>query len=109
MVLTHVSQGSTAMDGNEDTLFSDSVENFLYHMVKIYLDPMAGSDAVTIRVYDWDVVAGSYKLYITKKYGPGALTDVSFYSPPLPAHRFKVTIQQTAGTNRTFNWERLSN
>ena len=107
-ILTSVDSGSLAMNGSEDIVFSDSSENFVYHGAKIYLDPMQSSDTITIKVYDWDKVAGSYKIYTIKTL-TGVQNSPAWNLPMTPMHRCKVTIQQTAGTNRTFNWERLSN
>lgn len=108
MVLNHVSQGTITTDGTEQSIVSDSGETFQYHMIKIYTDAMATSDKITIKIYDWDVVAGAYKLYDTIPL-QDSQPNPTFYSPPLPQHRFKVTIQRTAGTDRAYNWERLSN
>jgi hypothetical protein len=111
MVLTSITTSSTTMDGTEKTLFSDSGETFQYNMVYIYLDAMTNTtpDVIVLKVYIWDNQASSLtKTYLTKTF-TGLQPDAVFYLPPLPTHRMKVTLQQTAGTNRTINWERLSN
>lgn len=111
MVLVSADHGSAVMDGTEIVLFSDSVDTLQYNMTYIYLDPMTSvtPDVITIKVYIWDNIAGSFKSYNTKQLTGQQTPDSVYYVPPLPTHRLKVTIQQTAGTNRTFNWERLTN
>lgn len=112
MVLTAVSNGTITTDGTEQTIVSDAGENFKYHMIKVYTDAMVASDKITIKVYDWDVVAAAYKLFTTIPLQDVQTVGVVGYAPPLPQHRFKVTIQRTAtgvGGDKAYNWERLSN
>ena len=110
--LTSVSSGTLTADGTEQTIFADAGENFLYHMAKIFVNNMVASDKVTIRIYDWDIVAAAFVLADTKKL-QDVQTDAKVgYVPPLPQHRMKVTLEQTAtgvGGYKNFNWERLSN
>lgn len=107
MVLTSVSTGTITTDGTEQTIVSDSSENFFWHMIKIYTDSMLSGDKITLKIYDYDTTGAAYKLFDTVPL-QDAQTNPTYFSPPLPCHRFKITIQRTAGTDRAYNWERLS-
>ena len=107
--LTSVATGTKLTDGTEQNLFSDGGENFGYHMLKIYLDAMLAGDKIELRIYDWDTVAGAYKLFDLLTYQDAQTNQVAAYVPPIPMHRCQMSIKRTAGVDRSYNWERLSN
>src|SRR5579863_9590896 len=99
--------GNLTADGLEDTLASGTAASGTF-MPRVNLANMADGDVVELRGY-------------TKANGSdteGQLWYISFANkqsdvlPPLPAtptaEDYKVTLKQTAGTNRTFQWSVLN-
>ena len=72
---------------------------------------MASGDTVIIRTYKWEPNTSAYSLYEEKtvKYSDlkgNESTDMpAVFLPFIPAERYKVTIEQTAGTLRQYPWE----
>lgn len=75
------------------------------------LSNMQSGDKVKIRVYRWEPNTSAYSLYQIKTI---AKTDLkgkesedmpSVYAVFIPTERFKLTIEQTAGTVRQYPWE----
>lgn len=79
----------------------------------LFLDNMLSGDEVVIRTYVWNPQQNIYELYespIVKKSDlPGLPTQstddkTAFFIPPVQSDRFKVTISQTVGTPKAFDW-----
>ena len=67
---------------------------------------MATGDIVTLRVYS-NANAAAYVLAYSATFSGSQPTPLKF-SPPMPVEtggRYEVTLQQTAGTYRTFQWK----
>lgn len=73
----------------------------------IFLDTMQAGDAVTIRIYRWNATAGAWQLSDDETLS-GAQTYKAYELSGMYVNgtmRARLTIVQTAGTNRTFRWE----
>lgn len=96
-------EGSITMDGTEQTL----VEVTTARSVDGYLDlsPMQNGDEIVIRLYGKIKSDGEYRLYDDAKIA-GAQPKPLFYIHRRPTrYGWKITIQQTAGTYRTFDYQ----
>ena len=104
--------GTLTADGTEQTLYYDDepLGVFKPSCLLIDLDLMQGGDTVEIRIYHRLKDAGSLQLlsYVSYTGADGGLSNgmkvVSVDLCPC-RHGFRATIQQSAGTNRDFDWE----
>jgi hypothetical protein len=99
-------EGTVTMDGTEVTVVQDEIPgNPIRHLEGwIDLSPMENGDVVVIRMYIKPTATGDYVKYAEETYSD---------AQPLPALRvvtlparygIKLTMQQTAGTYRTFTY-----
>jgi|SRR6476469_9630921 len=102
MVTLSSSGTQTAVIGTEHTLFSTATSK--YFTGYIDLTNVVAGDTVEIRVSVIAKTAGSYILYFLATYS-GAQSNPLVYLPPLPSDiGYKVTLKQTVGTARTYDW-----
>src|SRR5678816_1035681 len=93
----------TATIGTEHTLYNPTTSKFFTGLVD--LTNMASGDTTEIRVYIIAKTAGSYILYHMQSYS-GVQTTPLVFLPPLPSDiGYKLTLKQTAGTGRTYDWK----
>lgn len=83
-----------------------------YHYAAwLHLDNMASGDQIIIRVYKWDGNNSVYSLYEKKTISYSDLVgqenedQTAVFMPFIPSERYKVTLEQSAGTLREFSWE----
>ena len=102
MVTLSNSGTQTAVIGTEHVLFNPLTSKFFTGYID--LTNMASGDIVEIRVSLIVKTAGSYILYFLQTY-VNAQTNPLVYIPTLPSDvGFKLTLKQTAGTARTYDW-----
>jgi hypothetical protein len=112
-LLTLSSTGGTlTADGTEQTLYIDDEPLGCWHprVLWVDLDNMIAGDTIIIRVYYRLSDAGALKLWDSQAFtgADGGLVnlakilDISFEPN---RHGFSVTLEQTAGTMRTYPWE----
>lgn len=96
---------SQAVDSSETTLFDESGTT-QHYACWIFTDIMGSGDTYVIRIYVQDQATGT-----ERKYAEETLSDAqdpsSFYVPYIATDKYKVTMQKTAGTDRTFKWRRV--
>lgn len=96
-------------DGTEQIVYENSapVDTWIPDNINISLEEMQAGDAVTIRIYLRDKDGGSYRLYDTQNYsGVQSVTGISVRGVP-NRYGLKLTLEQTAGTYRTFDSEAM--
>jgi hypothetical protein len=99
-------EGSVTMDGTEVTVVQDEITgNPIRHLEGwIDLSPMQSGDTVVVRMYIKPTATGGYVKYAEETYSD-AQTMPALHIVTLPAkYGIKLTMQQTAGTNRTFTY-----
>jgi len=107
------SVGSTlTADGSEQTLYVDNEPLGCWRPLNLILDldAMQAGDTIVVKVYHRMSDAGSLKLlsYYTWTGADGGLSNGELLDSVelVPnRHGLQVTLQQTAGTNRTYPWE----
>jgi hypothetical protein len=93
----------TAVIGTEHTLFNPVTNKFF--TAYIDLANMAANDIVEIRVSVIAKAAGAYRQYDIQTYADVQLNPL-VYIAPLPSDiGYKITLKQTAGTARTYDWK----
>ena len=104
--------GLLTADGNEQTLYINNAPLGIFRPVVIYidLDNMAGGDTTDIRVYYRITAGGGLQLLDFAQYvgvDGGLANSIKLISIDLSPARFgvQITLQQTAGVNRTYRWE----
>ncbi|MEM2587952.1 MAG: hypothetical protein QXV23_06595 [Candidatus Bathyarchaeia archaeon] len=100
-------EGSVAMDGTEKVVVLDEISGNPQRYLEGYVDltPMASGDTIVIRQYMKISATGDYVKYAEESYS-GAQSLPLLYITTKPArYGIKITIQQTAGTNRTFTYQ----
>ncbi|MEM2284557.1 MAG: hypothetical protein QXL29_08150 [Zestosphaera sp.] len=102
MLLKIVSKGSITTDGTEQTIF----EYTGLAMLSGYIDlsNMADGDTITINTYAKIKEDGEYKRYGSDTFTGKQEAPALYFPPRLTAYAYKVTIQQTAGTFKTFDY-----
>ena len=112
-ILTLSSTGGTiTADGTEQTLYIDNEPLGCTQGVAAYidLDNMAGGDTTNIRVYHRLNDGGGLQLYDYNSYtgADGGLANsmkvVKIDLGPY-RHGFQLTLEQSAGVNRAYDWE----
>ncbi|MEM1532426.1 MAG: hypothetical protein QW599_06245 [Nitrososphaerota archaeon] len=100
-------EGSVAMDGTEKAVVLDEISGNPQRYLEGYIDlsPMASGDTIVVRQYMKISGTGDYVKYAEESYS-GAQSLPLLYITTKPArYGIKITIQQTAGTNRTFTYQ----
>jgi hypothetical protein len=95
--------GTTTADGTEQTLWDVTSDD--HFSGAIFTHNMLSGDTLEIRQYILDINASTMRLYAINTLS-GAQTATAFYLPFLATKEHKVTIKQTAGTNRAYTWYR---
>ena len=102
MVLGLAGNGAQLTDGTEQTIINQSSVN--HYGTYIFTNNMQVGDELTIRVEVLDNTGITLRKYLDI-----ALTGVQLspavFIPFIPTGQYKVTIQRTAGVDRTYNWE----
>lgn len=97
-----------APDNNENTIFdvTPALNNW---SSQVFINALQSGDTITIKIYVDDVQAGTEKIMYSQSFtGPynGAGVAVGVFLFPIQCTSYKLTLQQSAGTLRTFNWVR---
>lgn len=96
---------------NLETKIIEKTNGPYHYSAWIHLTNMASGDIVVIRVYKWETTSDTYALYEEKtiRYtdlkGTETNNQTAIFLPFIPAERYKVTIEQTAGTLFQIPWE----
>jgi len=106
MALVEGAKGAHAISGigTEDNLFS-SATGLKYYQLYLNTNAMVAGDILELRTFVNDPQSAVERLYDLTTYSGVQPQPVKFV-PPLPTDSFRVTVKQTAGTARTFNWVR---
>ncbi len=98
-----------AVIGTEHTLFTSTLNKNFF--AEIDYSPMLSGDTLEIRVKK-KVKSGGSSRTVRKWTILGAEVDTDnqvFYIPPIGSlYQYDLTIKQTAGTGRTFDWQVMS-
>jgi hypothetical protein len=97
-------EGSLLMTGAEQMLVekTDDKAGLLEGMIN--LTPMAAGDTVVVREYMQVLSTGTYAKYAEETYTDAQTIPLLQIMTRISTHDIKVTIQQTAGTYRTFEY-----
>lgn len=97
-----VSTGTLAATGAEDTL--DTITDPGNYVLKVDANAMQTGDAITIRIYTRVLSGGTDRVEIEETF-VGAQSDPILTSIPVESpHQLQATIEQIAGTNRSYPW-----
>ena len=96
--------GSLLMDGTEQTVREIlTTINKLHYFVD--LTPMLAGDTVVVRQYMQILTAGSFIKYAEETYSEAQSLPLLYVVTKPARYGIRITLQQTLGTNRTFDWE----
>jgi hypothetical protein len=100
-------EGSVAMDGTEKNVVLDEVTNNPSRFLEGYIDltPMASGDTIVIRQYMKIASAGNYIKYAEETYSGAQTLPLLYITTKTGRYGIKITAQQTAGTNRTLQYQ----
>lgn len=101
---TVAGSGTTLADGTEQIIFSStSLASYQPHL---RLNNMQAGDTLVVRVYTKVGASGTMRVVYTATFNDAQTSpDLLQVAPPIPSAReYRVTIQQTAGTNRNYDW-----
>jgi len=98
-------RSSTTADGTEQTIYANtSIRPFIFRNVNIDLSNMAAGDTTIIKKYAM-IDGTNYRLIQSTTYsGAQTLTGIIVSGNEGGVTGVKITIQQTAGTNRSYPW-----
>ena len=101
--LTEHASGTLTADGTEQDVTELTIQATLEGLID--LANMEVGDGVTIREYIKLKSGGTYRLYESATYSD-AQTKPGVHVVKLPGrHGVKITLEQTAGVNRTYDYE----
>lgn len=99
------SHGTQSTTSSEATLF-EIVTGTKYYETFINLKNMTASETFVIRTYIWDEQLGEY-MSIDKQTKSNVQDPVAAMIDMRCGTRYKVTIQRTAGSDKTVTWIRF--
>lgn len=103
MVLTFTN-GEVTTDGTVQTLFDITTDaNF---GTWLFVDTLTATETLEIIISVLDSQDSTMRVYDTFTL-TGVQSDPAKFIPFLATKEYKVTIQLTAGTNRTISWQRI--
>lgn len=99
------SSGSqTATVGTEHTLYNPTTNKWFSGWID--LTNMVGGDTVEVRVLVIIKTAGAYVQYFMQSFSGSQTPNFALHIPSLPSDiGYKLTLKQTAGTGRVFDWK----
>lgn len=97
--------GSQASTTSEADLFDITLD--AHFATWIFTHNMASGDILVIRVYTQDTNASATMRLFDAFTLQGAQTKPAYFIPFLATKQYKVTIQRTGGTDRTYTWQRI--
>jgi len=95
--------GSQASTASEANLFDITADK--HFAMWLHTNLMVSGDTLQIRVYVKDENGSAMRKYIDTSLSD-AQSDPSFFIPFVPTKQYRVSIQRTAGTDRTYTWQR---
>jgi hypothetical protein len=100
-------EGSVAMDGTEKNVVLDEVTGNPQRFLEGYIDlsPMASGDTIVIRQYMKITATGAYVKYAEETYSGAQTLPLLYITTKSGRYGIKITAQQTAGTNRTLQYQ----
>lgn len=101
-LLSIIGKGTILTDGTEQTILT--YVGLAIIQGYIDLSNMTEGDEVTIRIYVKIKETGDYKLYAPETYYGKQPAPAIYVTPKLSGYAFKVTIQQTQGTYKSFDY-----
>ena len=106
MAVSVVSKGSLLMTGSEQSLLSTPEQTPGIYVLVVDANVMAGSDVLVLRLKEKVTVGGTSRTRRKLTTAAGAQDPAILELGPIEiSYEFQATLQQTAGTNRTFDWE----
>lgn len=104
MVLSLAGTGSVLTNGTEQELFN--ITALAHYATWVFLPgAFTTGDAIVIRVYVLDNTGAVLSKYLDVQIN-GPQSSPAIFIPFVPANQYRVTIQRSAGTDRTYNWSR---
>jgi hypothetical protein len=96
--------GNVTTNGTEQTIWDITADKHFAGW--IFTDNMTATETISIKVWVQDTNdTATLKKYVDTEI-TGAQGTPAFFIPYVPTKQHKVTIQRTAGTDRTFYWQR---
>ena len=94
--------GTLVADGSEQTVFSSTETGEFSGYID--LSNMVTDDSVTCKCYIRIKSGGEYILETSETYNDAQTEPALHFPPRQSVYGYKVTLQQTAGTYREFDW-----
>ena len=106
MTLSISASGSQLTTASEVTINEITSDDLNYWGAMIFVPAaFTGTDSATIKFYVYDTVpTAATRIQYVKSFTGSQAASPSFYIPLVPTTRYKITIQRTAGSDRTFTW-----
>ena len=107
MTLTFPASGSTATTASEATLSEITSDDDAYWGGMLYFPAtFTTGDQVVVKWYIYDINAATItaKIVYARTFTHSQASEPAVYFPPIAGKRYRLTLQRTAGTDRTFTW-----
>jgi hypothetical protein len=96
----------TAVINTEHTLATSTTNATFQSFVR--LNNLALGDTLELRIYNITLSGGTLEVCWKATYGPALPVAIVSASPPLASDQsYRLTLKQTAGTGRNFDWKIL--
>jgi len=97
-------EGKITMNGKEQILFEKTDGKIALIEGMVNLSPMQAGDTIILREYMQTLATGEYALYAEQPYVGAQLIPLTQILTRISTHNIKITIQQTTGTYREFEY-----
>lgn len=101
MVLSEGFKQALLMDGSIQNIIP-TIAVLAYYSAYLFVQNMLSGDTIEFTIFVNDPQSSSERIYDQFTVS-GAQTKVAIFIPNVPTDSFRVTAEQTSGTNRTIN------
>jgi hypothetical protein len=107
MAFSSTATGPTTADGTEQTLQDITSPAGKVYQIIVYLTNMTAGDHLTLKAFrKADSVSGTLdEIWVAYYAGPRGASQYAVSPYFVGMNNIKFTLQQTAGTNRSYEWE----
>jgi hypothetical protein len=101
---TVTASGTLTADGTVQTV-TDTVDNkYFTFKLDTGLMTTADADVTTLKIYDMVLNAGTLRLVYSETYTGTQDLPIKFMPPMWITEEIKITLEQSAGTNKNYAW-----
>ncbi len=98
---------TTLADGTVQTLTDTTANKYFTFKIDTSAMSTGDGDVLVLTIYDAVLTGGAYGIYKQETYTDTQAEPIKFLAPLWITEKIKVTMEQTAGTNKSYPWALL--